>query len=224
MLRTRSLATVSGLVLLGLLTACGTSPVTERPTVPATEATPEEEAPAETGDGTHPEWAHPVTTPGDLIASGEDNGFRVDIYQVGTTAATKTGQFMTPEGEPVISVGDEIVFLNYVFTNTGTADIPLSYSLVSVSARYASWPYLQGMDSVVDSGLFEQMQVNNSALAPGGDSPFVWTPGTSFSYGENFLYEKGGAITFDVRLVPADENGELVHDARQTFEISGVTV
>lgn len=219
----RSLTALTGLVLLGLLTACLPTPPEAPPSAPV-EETPAETPAESAGDGTNPEWAHPVTTPGDLIATVDGEGFRVDVYQVGTATATKTGQFVTPDGDPVISVGDEIVFVNYVFTNTGSADIPLSYSLVSVDARYASWPYLQGMDSVVDGALFEQMQVNSTALVPGGgESPFVWAPGTSFSYGENFLYEKGGAIAFDVTLVPADANGDLVHDARQQFEVTGVT-
>ena len=147
-----------------------------------------EEAPVTDGDTA--EFAKPVTEPGELLTTITGDGFSVAVYQVGTEKASKTGQFATPDGKPVIEVGADIVFVNYVVTNTGTADIPLSYSLVDISARYDDWPYLQGMDSVVDSALFESLQVNSSPLATGvGDAPFVWKPGTSFSYGQNFLYQ-----------------------------------
>ncbi len=223
------IAAMSGLTLAVLLTACApglpsnpNEPVPE----PATSDTAEGEAPAApAGDGSTPEWAKPVTTPGEKITTITGEGFQIDVYQVGTAKATKTGQFVTPEGEPVISVGDEIVFVNYVLTNTGSADIPLSSLLIDVSARYASWPYLQGMDSVVDSALFEQMDVNSDPFAIGiGASPYVWAPGTSYSWGENFLYEKGGAITFTTTFTPALDDGSLDHDKRVEIKTESAIV
>src|SRR5690606_29526886 len=94
-------------------------------------------------------WAKPVTNPGELIATAAGPNFQVDIYQVGTATATKTGQFSNPDtNKPIIEVGAELVFVNYVVTNTSSETIPLSASLVGVQARYDDWPYLQGMDSV----------------------------------------------------------------------------
>lgn len=185
----------------------------------------ETEAPAEetpVGDGTTAAWAKPVVTNGEVIASGSGDGFSIEIYQVGTAEATKTGQFVDPDkNEPIIAVGDQIVFVNFVLTNTGSEAIPLSYSLVSVDGRYDDWPYMQGMDSVVDLDLFEEMSVNNGAIAPGsGDAPFMWEPGTSFAFGENFHHQANSPITFDVRLTPADAEGDLNHDLRQEFELT----
>ena len=209
--------------VVGTLVAC--APTAEVSTLPATvdepvvEA-PADEAPADNGDTA--EFANPVTEPGELLTTITGEGFSVAVYQVGTEKASKTGQFATPDGKPVIEVGADIVFVNYVVTNTGTADIPLGYSLVDISARYEDWPYLQGMDSVVDSALFESLQVNSSALAAGaGDAPFVWKPGTSFSYGQNFLYQAGSPIVFSVSLTPVDAAGDLLHDEGQ--DIDGAT-
>lgn len=222
------LAAVSGLALATLLAGCfPSSPAAPPPTAPAASEPSDDETVDQeettTASGDTPAWAKPTTTPGEKIATIAADGFQVEVYQVGVTEATKTGQFVTPDGDPVIAAGDDIVFVNYVITNTSGGDIPLSYSLVNVQATYASWPYLQGMDSVVDSALFEQMQVNSSAIAPGsGDSPFIWPAGTSFSFGQNFHYEKNGPITFEATLTPALPSGDLDHDKRQEAEADGV--
>jgi hypothetical protein len=173
------------------------------------------------GSGDSPEWAASSDAPGEQIATIEGESFTVDVYQVGTGAASKTGNFVNPDdNQPIIAEGDEIVYVNYVFTNTGSEDIPLSYTTVDVSARYADWPYMQGMDSVTDSAQYEEMGVVSSPVAPGsGDAPFLWAPGQVFSYGENFKYQAGSPITFEATLVPADESGDLVHDDRQEASV-----
>ncbi|WP_029068685.1 hypothetical protein [Jonesia quinghaiensis] len=177
------------------------------------EQAPDTDAPSTSA----PEWAVPATNPGDKIATAEGEGFTVDVYQVGTATASKTGNFVDPDtNKPIIAEGDEVVYVNYVFTNTGDADIALSYSLVEVDARYADWPYMQGMDSVTDTPQAEEMDIVSSAIAPGGgEAPFVWSPGQSFSYGENFRYQSGSDITFAVKLTPVDAAGDLIHDERQ---------
>ena len=245
---TRGIAslTVAGLALTGLA-ACSsddssaeeTTVATTEPAEETTEATdepteePTEDASDEAtdeatedsdaaGSGSSPAWAVPTTTPGEKIATIDAETFTVDVYQVGTAKASKTGQWVDPETNlPLIAEGDEIVYVNYVFTNTGSEDIPLSYSLVSVSAEYADWPYLQGMDSIVDSAQFEEMGVTSSAIATGTgeEAPFVWAPGQTFSYGQNFKYQAGSPITFDATLTPADDAGELVHDERQEASV-----
>lgn len=216
------LTLLTAAAVVGTLVACAP---TAAPDIDETVDTPAveeaaEEAPVTNGDTA--EFAKPVTEPGELLTTITGEGFSVAVYQVGTEKATKVGQFATPDGNPVIEVGADIVFVNYVVTNTGTADIPLGYSLVDVTARYDDWPYLQGMDSVVDSALFESLQVNSFPLGNGvGDAPFVWKPGTSFSYGQNFLYQAGSPIVFTATLIPVDDAGDLLHDERQ--EVEGAT-
>ncbi|PFG34576.1 hypothetical protein [Sanguibacter antarcticus] len=181
-------------------------------------AEPEEDASDEpAGSGSTASWAKPVTTPGTLLTTVTSDQFTLDVYQVGVTQATKTGQFADADGNPIITEGSDIVFVNYIVTNTSGETIPIGASLVDVSARYADWPYMQGMDSIVDNALFEEQEVNSSGAAT--DSyvdPYVlqWEPGTQFSYGENFLYQAGSPITFDVTMVPVDDEGDLVHDEK----------
>jgi hypothetical protein len=179
------------------------------------EAEETEAADAPAGDATAPSWAKPVTTAGELIGSVDGPNFTVDMYQVGTAAATKTGNFVNPDTNlPIIAVGDEVVFVNYVVTNTSSETIPLSNLLVDVSTRYDDWPYLQGMDTVTDSALFESMGVNTSALAIFDPAPYLWEPGTTFSQGENFRYQAGSPLSFTASLTPSDDAGDLVHDLR----------
>lgn len=183
-----------------------------------------EEAEAPSADG-QPAWANPVTEEGELISTIElDGGVTVEVYQVGTTTATKTGQFVDPDtNEPIIAEGDEIVFVNYIVSNTGDP-IDLGSSFVSIDARYDDWPYMQGMDSVVDSDLFEAQGVNDGALADGSYAdPSVYTFGTGekLAYGENFPYQAGSPITFDVSMTPVDAEGELLHDDRVEAEGTG---
>lgn len=224
-----SLAVASTLVLG--LAACSSdggtaeetsTPAAEESSEPAAEPSEEEtEAEEETsGDaasGEQPEWANPVTTPGEQISSYKVGDVRVDVYQVSVVQATDTGNFVDPENnEPIIAVGDDIVYVNYVVTNEGDP-IDLGSSLVNTDARYDDWPYMQGMDSITDFELTEAQGVNRDAMAPGAfRDPSVYTFGTgqSYSYGENFPYQPGSPITFESVITPVDAEGELLHDAR----------
>lgn len=219
--RTAAPFILAAALTVGLVGCTAPEPVAS-PETETTAPAPEETTAAPSGNGDAASFANPVTTPGELLSSAEGDGFKIDIYQVGTATASKTGQFANPDtNKPIIEVGAEVVYVNYVVTNTGTEDIPLSYSLVDVQARYDDWPYLQGMDSVVDSAQFAEMQVNSTGIATGvGEAPFIWEPGTSFSYGENFLYQSGSPIEFKVGLTPADESGDLNHDAKQEIVIN----
>ena len=222
----RTLATVA-LVGAGLLGLAACAPpaapapeTTQTDAVDETEETDEAAPPSAEGQ---PAWALPATTEGDKIATIEADGLTIEVYQVAVTQATKTGQFVTPDGDPVISVGDDIVFINYVITNTGDP-IDLGYSLVLIDARYDDWPYLQGMDSVVDRALFEEVGVYQSPMGP--DSyydPGVYTLGTGerYSYGQNFLYQSGSPITFKVSVTPVDSEGDLLHDLGIDVEGTG---
>ena len=211
----RTLATLAlaGAGLFGLA-ACtsGPPPAPDETQIEQTEEA-EENAPV-VAEG-QPEWALPATSGGDKIATIEVGDVVVEVYQVAVTQATKTGQFADPNtNEPIIAVGDDIVFVNYVVSNTGDP-IDLGFSLVSISARYDDWPYLQGMDSVVDFALFEEIGVNRDAFGPDSyRDPGVYTFGTGerYSFGVNFPYQAGSPIGFEVSVTPVDDEGDLLHD------------
>ncbi|NDL58549.1 hypothetical protein F7O44_15885 [Phytoactinopolyspora sp. XMNu-373] len=175
------------------------------------------DSPNGAGDGDAPEWAAPVTTPGELIATLEGDNFEVEVYQVGVTESPKDGMLVDPDdNEPVLAEGDDIVFVNYVVTNTSDEPINLSASLVSMKATYEDWPYLQGMDSITDFDLYDEMEVNNSGTADHHeDGIYPLGPGQTLSYGENFMYKTDAAVVFEATLTPVDDDGELLSDERQ---------
>ncbi|WP_309615235.1 hypothetical protein [Salinibacterium sp.] len=212
---------IASVLVTGLI-GCAGPIVADNPTAASTGAPATEETATPTAAGDSPEWANSVTNPGELLTTIAGTDFQVEIYQVGTVAATKPGNFVNPDtNKPIIEVGAELVYVNYVFTNTGPADIPLSYNLVAISARYADWPYLQGMDNITDFALDESMKINNTAIAPNkGEAPFAWPAGTSFSYGQNFLYQAGSQIEFAATLTPSDASGDLDHDKKQEVAVS----
>ncbi len=167
------------------------------------------------------EWAVPFTGTGPTIATISGADFQLEVQQIGTQKATSTGSFAYPDGTPVIKEGDDLVFLNYVVTNTSQADIPLGYSLVTVDARYDDWSYLQGMDGLADDDLFDALGLSQDGASYEFDVPYVLHPGESFAYAENFAYEPGEAISFDVDLTPVDSTGDLDHDKAEDVTGTG---
>ena len=224
-IRTRraSVALVASVALFGL-TACGGSdePKAEEKTTSAAPTETTTDAPA--ASGSQPDWAKPATDVGEKISTIKAGDITVDVYQVGTTKATKNGQFVDPDtNKPLIAAGDDIVFVNYVVTNTGDP-IDLGASFVNISARYDDWKYLQGMDSIVDSALFEQQKVNSDVLAQGAfKDPSVYTfgKGETYSFGENFRYQKNSPITFEATATPVDAQGDLLHDKKSEAKGTG---
>lgn len=192
-------AAAAGAVVLGAvsLSGCGgtddaaesvdheptTAATTSAATAAATSgATPSPEVTGGTdADGTLPPWARPLVVKGTKLTTVKAGAVSVDVYQVGTETASKSGQFVDPAtNKPIIAEGDPLVFVNYVVKNTGTEPIALGFSLVDVSPRYDDWKYVQGMDSVVDQTLFEKVGINSDALDPGKGphkAPFTLAPG-----------------------------------------------
>jgi hypothetical protein len=224
--RSSALAAVLGITVgITLLAGCTSAPapVDAAPDTQQSAAPEESAAPAPASDAKTAEWAAPVTIVGDKIASFSAGDITIDVYQVGVTKATKTGNFADPNGKPIISPGDDIVFVNYVVTNNG-APIDLGASLVNVQARYADWPYLQGMDAITDSALYASMGVSSNAMAPNSyRDPGVYTFGTGESYNlaENFRYQKDSPINFTASVTPVDSSASLQHDKRVEAEASG---
>ena len=229
---TRAAAALIAALSLSGLAACGGG--SDDPEPKASSAAPAAEepssAPAAESDAPaaaagQPAWAQAPTQVGEKMTTIKAGDLTVDVYQVGTAKATKSGQFVDPDtNKPIISAGDDIVFVNYVVTNNGDP-IDLGSSLVDVQARYDDWKYLQGMDSIVDDALFKQQNVNDDDLAPGAfNEAGVYTLGTGekFSFGENFRYQQNSPIGFKVKATPVDAEGELLHDQAVEGEGKGV--
>ncbi len=130
--------------------------------------------------------------------------------------------FVDPDtNKPILKKGDDLIVVNYVVTNNG-APIDLGSSRVSISARYDDWKWMQGMDGDTDDSIYESLGVNEDKLADGGYNEagiYPFGPGQTYSFGENFKYQKKSPITFDVTITPVDARGELMHDKKSEGEI-----
>lgn len=144
------------------------------------------------------------------------DSFSVDIYQVATDVASKDSMFLDKETkENLLKKGAPIVYVNYVVTNTSSADIPLSHSLVTPSAKYTDWKYLGGMPSDSSSDGFTKYGLSSSGVKLKEKDPFVLKPGESFNIAENFGYTPGKEAEISATMTPQDAAGDLDHDKKE---------
>lgn len=181
------------------------------------EAADDAEASEGSGDYTAASWATPITTPGDEIATIEGDNFLVEIFQVDVTPSPKDGMLADPDtNTPLLAEGDDIVFVNYVVTNTSDEAIELGSSLAAMDATYADWEYMQGMDSITDHDLWDEMDVNTTAVGEHSEEGvYSLGAGESYSLGDNFFYKTDAPVIFEARVTPVDDEGDLDHDLRQ---------
>ena len=219
---------VAAVLMLPLLAACqsDTPDAEQTPDPPAAaqedpapvEDPVEDPAPAPAGDGawTEAPRANPTVAQGELIATVWVGDLEVGVYQVGTAPALRDSTFVDAETEePIVAVGDEVVYLNYIVTNHGEP-VNLSSLLVEVDPRYVDWPYLGSVPGVRDAETFEQMGILIDGTTVEGyqeSGVYVLGSGETFSFGDNMLYQPGKEMTIRVEYTPADAEGELLHDA-----------
>lgn len=177
----------------------------------------EADAGGDQGEENTPDWAKPLTTPGEQIGTVEVGDLTVDVYQVGVAPASQDGRLLNPDtDEPLITEGDDLVFVNYVITNNGDP-VELGMDLVKVTAVYDDWEWLQEMDSIEDDALMEQMDLVWTALDMSklvNPPVFVLGSGESYSFGDNFTYQPDSQLTFTASYVPVDDQGEPLEDEK----------
>ena len=164
-------------------------------------------------------WALPISDAGDKLGTITGDSFSVDIYQVATDVASKDSMFVDKETkENLLKKGDPVVYLNYVVTNTSSAEIPLSHSLITPNAKYTDWKYLGGMPSDSSSEGFKKHGLSSSGVKLKEKDPFVLRPGESFNIAENFGYTAGKETEIKVTMTPQGADGDLDHDKKETAE------
>ena len=225
----------SGLAVAGLLalTACGGatagsttggSESSSSSSAPAASASPlattsSEGAGTSSGSYKVAAWALPISDAGDKLGTIKGDSFSVDIYQVATDVASKDSMFVDKETkENLLKKGDPVVYLNYVVTNTSSAEIPLSHSLITPNAKYTDWKYLGGMPSDSSSEGFKKHGLSSSGVKLKEKDPFVLKPGESFNIAENFAYAAGKETEIKVTMTPQGADGDLDHDKKETAE------
>ncbi|KUM35280.1 hypothetical protein [Arthrobacter sp. EpRS71] len=227
----------SGLAIAGLLalTACGGAPAS--PTTggsepsssssvaasPSASASPSaassEGAGTSSGSYKTAAWALPISEAGDKLGTIKGESFSVDVYQVATDVASKDSMFVDKDTkENLLKKGDPVVYMNYVVTNTSSAEIPLSHSLITPNAKYTDWKYLGGMPSDSSSDGYKKHGLTDSGVKLKEKDPFVLKPGESFNIAENFAYTAGKETEIKVTMTPQGADGDLDHDKKETAE------
>jgi hypothetical protein len=232
--RINNVVKITGLAAAGLLalTACGattagsTTGGSEPSSSSSSSASPAASASSSastsssaSGSYTAAAWALPITDAGDKLGTIKGDSFSVDIYQVATDVASKDSMFLDKETkENLLKKGAPIVYLNYVVTNTSSAEIPLSHSLITPNAKYADWKYLGGMPSDSSSDGYKKHGLSSSGVKLKEKDPFVLKPGESFNIAENFGYAAGKETEITATMTPQDAAGDLDHDKKETAE------
>ncbi|MNI57930.1 hypothetical protein D3C73_1130170 [compost metagenome] len=103
-------------------------------------------------------------------------------------------------------------------TNTSSADIPLSHSLVTPKAKYLDWKYLGGMPSDSSSDGYKKHGLSSTGTKLKEKAPFVLKPGESFNIAENFGYTAGKETEISATMTPQDAAGDLDHDKKDKAE------
>ncbi|MDD7834519.1 MULTISPECIES: hypothetical protein [Paenarthrobacter] len=230
-MRLNNLMKISGLAAAGLLALSACAPAATGPTAGGSES-PSSSSPSAssaassaasegTSSGSYKvaSWALPISDAGEKLGSMKGDSFSVDVFQVATDVASKDSMFVDKETkENLLKKGAPIVYVNYVVTNTSSADIPLSHSLVTPNAKYTDWKYLGGMPSDSSSDGFKKYGLTSSGIKLKEKDPFVLKPGESFNIAENFAYTAGKEAEIKATMTPQNAAGDLDHDKKETAE------
>lgn len=202
------------------------SPNAEEPEGPGDIAAPETNADPETNEdpevntpssGSYevPEWARDVNQVGDLVATVDGDWIQIEVYRVGDGQATRDSLWVDSDtDEPLMKVGDPVVALNFIVTNTGSEEFLMSNLFLSPNLRYESSESLYGAMNETNHDWLEQLGVNVDPFTQyPNPAVFPVAPGESISYAQIFQHASDTAqIYFDI--TPVDSEGELDFDGK----------
>lgn len=160
---------------------------------------------------------------GEKLGGFTTDSWAVEVFQVGTAETTKDSMFVDKEtGDNLLPAGAEVVYVNFVITNTSDADIQLGHSIASPELKSSTWKYMGGQPSFSDTAAYENLQLSSDAKQTGFDAPFVVAPGQTFAQASNIAYVPGDKVAASVRLTPVDDEGQLLHDKKEegTVEVT----
>ena len=207
--------------------------VTVTTPVPRETGTPQESEPEMELSPNHTaaDWAYGVTAPGELLGSVTSSrvGYQIDFYQVGVRQAAKASTLVDKESfQPLINVGDEIVYVNWIVTNVSQAPIVLNEDLINVHVSYAD-SATGDLAATSEPEVFRELNINENAIdedkAVGlvTNHRYILEPGHSYSMGTNFKHEAGGKATFSITSSPVDEQGMANADIFYREKVVAVT-
>jgi len=195
-------------------TAPPVTTTTAPPPTTTTSASASSSGATTTGSGdVAPEWAAPINRSGELLATGTFATFTVDVYQVAIQPVDEDSMFVDPDtGKNILPKGADVVFINYVFTNTSTQTFPLSYSGIQTTARYQDWPWMQGMPGESHSKQYDALGLHDMAMKAGAkEAPYLFAPGETFNIAQSYLYQGSKKLDVKFAVLSVGADGKLDH-------------
>lgn len=166
-------------------------------------------------------WASDFTPVGELIDTVDLDDVRVDIYFAGTVTAEQEGVFVDADTkEAIVAEGDEIAIFQYIATNNGSKAIDLGSLPLSNHVFYPMVEHgsdmggLVTIDQYADMGLsYQSVDTQKQKLPEDGSDPiYTLEPGASFSTVDAIKYLPGEELQFNLKVIPVDADGRLIHD------------
>ena len=160
------------------------------------------------------EWALEVNPQGEWLTSASTDGMRIDVYQVGVIEAPEASAWAYNDTEePLFEAGDDVLVLEYVFTNTGDEQVVLSSGEVDVTINYTSLELSSVPEESYLADLVDEFGLSSDApidfeqdydgLTGNWDMPIE--SGESVSWTDVFMYLPDGGLTLRFRVWPYDD-------------------
>lgn len=189
-----------------------TSPAPTTSAAPST--TPASSSPADPtiGNGlpdglpNQPKWAAGSLDAGEKIGAVKTKNFSVDVFQVGTGKLAKdTTGYSDPKKD--LKAGTEVVYANFVFTNTSSKPITLSRALGTPRLVMDGWTSAGAMPGELDDAVFKRFDISTMGLVFVAEPPYTVKPGEKFSQATSVQYKPGWKGKATVELIPGDDHG-----------------
>jgi hypothetical protein len=162
---------------------------------------------------TAPVWALPADPVGEWLTSVASDDVRIDIYQAGVEPSTEDSAWAYSEtDEPIFNVGEPIVVLHLVLTNTGDEDVVLASAESEITANYSeldlsSLPPESRFGDIVDSlGIAQdgaidyQYSIDNDYEGLTGSWDMPVAPGESIAWPAVYMYLTDGGFEMRFRV------------------------
>lgn len=170
-----------------------------------------------TGLPNQPAWAAGSLDAGEKIGSLKTKNFSVDVYQVGTGKLKEdTTGYNDPKKD--LKAGTEVVYANFVFTNTSSKAIDLSTGLGTPRLVMQGWTSAGAMPGELDDSVFKPLGLSTMGYAFLAKPPYTVKPGETFSQATSVQYKAGWKGKATVEIKPGNKQGTLSGDPAETGE------
>lgn len=211
------------------LTACTASPDATAETDASSTAEPRLDDPTPTPDADSatgpavvdqdglitPFWAHPAMNIGTELGTVELGPLSVQLNDSGRFPASRDRLYS--DGSTAMTAGEPVAFLTWTVTNTSDETVMIASLMVGVTFTIDGWTL--AVDSASEA--WEATGLSQNVVAQRQDPPvYPLGPGESFTDSRTVPRGEGQELRARFSWTPGDEQGELVHDEKETGELT----